>query len=397
LEIRREPSSRPGGGPAFPPRFRLGSLFAAWLLGGGLLALLGVLGPAQAAPAPTMGPQVRIKDLCIVEGARSNQLVGMGLVVGLQGTGDKTDLAQRMMANVADNFGLKIDPKTLKSKNVAAVTVVCELPPFVAPGQTVDVLVSAVGDAKSLQGGVLLQTPLKGADGKVYAVAQGALLLGGFAAGGQAATVSKNVTTTGRIPGGAMVEQAVPMEFAPGGRLALLLRQADFTTAQRVAEAINARYGNIAQALDGGRIEVVPPAPFASSPGPFVAALEGLTLRPDAVARVVVNERTGTVVMGGNVTISPVAVAHGNLTVRVAENPQVVQPNPLGQGQTGVVPRTGVQTQEGAGQVVVLPSSSSVDDLAKALNAVGATPRDLIPILQAMDQAGALHGQLVIQ
>jgi flagellar P-ring protein precursor FlgI len=359
----------------------------------GAAACLWLALPVSAAPS---GPQVRIKDLCVVEGARSNQLVGMGLVVGLQGTGDKTDLAMRMMANVADNFGVKLDSKSIKSKNVAAVTVVCELPPFAAPGQGVDVLVSAVGDAKSLQGGVLLQTPLKGADGRVYAVAQGPLLLGGYAAGGQAGGgVSKNVTTTGRIPGGGMVEQAVPMDYAPGGRIALVLRQADFTTAQRVAEAVNARYGRVAQAVDGGRIEVTPPA--GVSAGAFIAAMEGLTLRPDSVARVVINERTGTVVMGGHVTISPVAVAHGNLTVNVSERPEVVQPNALGAGRTAVVPRTGVQTQEGVGRVITLPATSNVDDLAKALNAVGATPRDLIPILQAIDQAGALHGQLVLQ
>lgn len=359
----------------------------------GILSCLAMLLSAGSASAL----EVRVKDVAVLEGARPNQLVGMGLVVGLQGTGDKGDMAMRMMSNMSSRFGLTIDPKLVKSKNVALVSVTCELPPFVVPGQTLDVLVSAAGDAKSLQGGVLLQTPLKAANGKVYAVAQGSLSLGGFSAGGQGAQVSKNVTTVGRVPGGAIVEQGTESSFVPGGRMSLLLRQPDFTTATRVAKAINKHHGQVARVVDAGRVEVAVPASYGDSPASFVAALEGLTLVPDSVARVVVNERTGTVVMGGNVRIGSAAVAHGNLTVRVSENPQVSQPNPLGQGQTAVVPRTDLQAQEGQGQVVALPESSTVTDLVRALNAVGATPRDLIPILQALDQAGALHGQLIIQ
>ena len=361
-----------------------------------LLALLTLLLLSAAGGGRTEAVEVRIKDLTVLEGARPNQLVGMGLVMGLQGTGDKGDMAMRMMANMSSRFGVTIDPKLVKSKNVAVVTVTCELPPFAVPGQTLDVLVSAAGDAKSLQGGVLLQTPLKGANGRVYAVAQGPLSLGGFSAGGQGAQVSKNVSTVGRVPGGAIVEQGVDSSFTPGGKLVFLLRQPDFTSAQRVASAINRHHGNVARAVDAGRVEVDLP-PGEASPAAFVASLEGLTLAPDTVARVVVNERTGTVVMGGNVRLGTAAVAHGNLTVRVSENPEVSQPNPLAPGRTTTVPRTGIQTQEGQGQVVALPESSTVTDLVKALNAVGATPRDLIPILQALDQAGALHGQLVIQ
>lgn len=343
------------------------------------------------------GVEVRIKDLVDLEGARPNQLVGMGLVVGLSGTGDKGDMAMRMLSNMAMNFGLNVDPKVIKSKNAAVVSVTCELPPFVSPGQTLDVLVSALGDAKSLQGGVLLQTPLKAANGRVYAVAQGPLSIGGFSAAGQGAQMAKNFQTVARIPSGAIVEQGVDSSVASTGRLVLLLRRPDFTTAGRIADAINKKYGAVASAVDAGRVEVQPPAGFQGGMSSFISSIEGLKVAPDALARVVVNERTGTVVMGGQVKLSAAAVAHGNLTVKVSERPEVSQPNPLSGGKTQVLPRTSVNAQEEGGQVVTLPEASTVADLVKALNAVGASPRDLIPILQALDQAGALQGQLVIQ
>ncbi|ACZ19376.1 flagellar P-ring protein [Thermanaerovibrio acidaminovorans DSM 6589] len=344
---------------------------------------------------PVFGVEVRIKDLVDVEGARANQLVGMGLVVGLAGTGDKGDMAMRMLSNMALNFGVNVDPKAVKSKNVAVVSVTCELPPFVSPGQTLDVQVSALGDAKSLQGGMLLQTPLRAANGRVYAVAQGPLSIGGFSAGGQGAQTVRNFQTVARIPGGAIVEQGVDSTLGGGGALALLLRRPDFTTATRIAEAINRKYGGVARAVDAGRVEVS--APGGVGVTSFLASIEGLRVTPDALARVVVNERTGTVVMGGEVKLSTAAVSHGNLTVKVSERPEASQPNPLAGGRTQVLPRTDVSAQEGGGQVVLLPESSSVADLVKALNGVGASPRDLIPILQALDQAGALQGQLVIQ
>lgn len=346
--------------------------------------------------AEELHPDVRVKDLVNVEGVRPNQLIGMGLVVGLQGTGDKGDLALRMMQNMARQFGVAVDTKAIKSKNAAVVTVTCELPAFARPGQTVDVGVSAMGDAKSLQGGVLLQTPLQAADGKVYAVAQGPLLVGGFAAGGQGAQVTKNITTTGRVAGGAIVERDVPMAFAEGGRITLLLRNPDFTTAQRVAEVLNRQYGNIAAPVDATRVAVVVPPAFGTNPTQFLAEVEGLRIRPDTVARVVVNERSGTVVMGGDVRIGSVAVAHGNLTVRVQERQDVSQPQPFSRGETTVTTQTDVSVQEQPGQLLTLPAATSVNDLVESMNGVGASPRDIIAILQAIQQAGALHGELVV-
>jgi flagellar P-ring protein precursor FlgI len=341
---------------------------------------------------------VRVKDIATVEGVRENQLVGMGLVVGLQGTGDKGPMATQMMSNMTQQFGVTMDPKQIKSKNAAVVTVTCQMPPFLSPGQNADVLVSAMGDAKSLEGGVLLQTPLKAANGKVYAVAQGPLTIGGWSQSGAAATTKKNVVTVGRVPSGAIIEQGVDMGYTDNGVINLLLRDSDFTTAQRVASAINQKFGTIAYAPDGGRISVKLPANYANSPAAFIASIEGMTVRPDAVAKVVVNERTGTVVMGGNVRIGNVSVAHGSLTVKVSENPQVSQPNALSGGRTAVTPQTNISADEEQGpQLVELPTTSTVADLANAMNAVGASPRDLLAILQAMDEAGALHGTLVIQ
>ncbi|MDR1885558.1 MAG: flagellar basal body P-ring protein FlgI [Synergistaceae bacterium] len=342
-------------------------------------------------------PMVRLKDLVTVEGVRENQLVGMGLVVGLQGTGDKGRMANQMMSNMTQQFGVTMDPRQLNSRNAAVVTVTCQLSPFIQPGQNADVLVSAIGDAKSLEGGVLLQTPLKAANGRVYAVAQGPLTIGGWSDSGSASTVKKNVVTVGRIPNGAIVEQGVDMAYADSGSLNLLLRQSDFTTASRVAAALNSKFGNVAHAVDARMVSVALPPGYSNSPSAFIASMESLQVRPDAAARVVVNERTGTIVMGGNVTIGNVAVAHGSLTVRVTERPEVSQPGALSGGTTAVAPRSDVYAQENSPQLVELPTTSTVEDLTEAMNAVGASPRDLIAVLQAMDQAGALHGELVIQ
>ncbi|HXK98996.1 MAG TPA: flagellar basal body P-ring protein FlgI [Acetomicrobium sp.] len=349
-----------------------------------------------AAYAQELSPKVRVKDLAVVEGARSNQLTGMGLVVGLPGTGDRTGMATRMIRNMAEQYGLSLGTREIRSRNIAAVSVVCNLPPFTNPGQTVDVLVSTLGDAKSLEGGVLLQTPLKAANGGVYAVAQGPVTVGGFTAEGMAARVSKNVTTTGRIAGGAIVERDVPMGYASDSKLSLLLRQPDFTTAHRLASSINEKFGRIALPIDAGRVEVAFPPAYAQYPASFVASLEQLEIRPDTVARVVINERTGTVVLGGNVKISAVAVSHGNLTVAVAEAPEVVQPEPFAGGSTAIVPRTEVVVEEQRGRVLSMKASASVEDLVDALNSIGATPRDIITILQAINDAGALHGELVV-
>ena len=361
-----------------------------------LALLLFLLLLSSSSHAAATGPQVRLKDLATVSGARSNQLVGMGLVVGLQGTGDRGDLVLRMMKNMIDQFGISMSAGDLKSRNAAVVSVTADLPPFARSGQALDARVSAMGDAKSLEGGVLLQTPLRAANGAVYAAVQGPVLVGGFSARGEAASISKNITTTGRIAGGALVERDVASSFTAGGTLSLLLNQPDFTTARRMAEAINAKFGAVARPEDAGRVEVAIPATYGATPSAFIAELESLSVRPDVTARVVVNERTGTVVMGGNVRIDTVAVAHGNLTVQVVEEPQVSQPQPFGQGQTTVVPRTGVAAQEGGGQLITVPQAGTVDELVTALNGVGASPRDMIAILQAIDRAGALHGELVV-
>ncbi|MDI9369941.1 MAG: flagellar basal body P-ring protein FlgI [Synergistaceae bacterium] len=341
-------------------------------------------------------PDVRIKDLADVEGVRSNQLVGLGLVMGLQGTGDRSAMAVQMIRNMMGQFGITVGDKAVRSRNVAVVTLTAELPAFARPGQTIDVTASAMGDAKSLQGGTLLQTPLKAADGNIYAVAQGPLLVGGFVAEGAGGAMTKNIVTVGRIPGGAIVERDVPTRFTAGRQINLLLRNPDFTTSERMASAINSAFGSIAAPIDAGRVAVSVPPQYEYSPASFVAKLETLSVRPDTAARVAVNERTGTVVMGGDVRIGAVAVAHGSLTVRVTESPEVSQPAPFSRGTTSVQPRTDVDVEEPLGQFIALEATSTVEELVDALNSVGASPRDVIAILQAIKEAGALHGELVV-
>lgn len=359
-------------------------------------ALLFLLALSAAPLGAQVHPAVRIKDLADVEGVRSNQLIGLGIVTGLQGTGDKGAMATQMLRNLMSQFGVTVDDRAVKSKNAAVVNITADLPAFARPGQRIDVTVSAMGDAKSLQGGSLIQTPLKAADGAVYAVAQGPVVVGGFSAGGQGATAAKNIVTVGRVPGGAIVERDVESDFTAGRQISLLLRNPDFTTSDRMARAVNDVFGAVAAAVNGGRVTVNIPPAYAHSPAAFIARLEGITLRPDSTARVVVNERTGTVVMGGDVKISAVAVAHGSLTVQVAESPVVSQPQPFSGGQTAVVPRTGVDVQESSAQLIALNATSTVKQLVDALNSVGASPRDIIAILQAVKEAGALHGELVV-
>ncbi len=361
-----------------------------------LAALAVVATLAVGTALGNVNPQVRIKDLADVDGVRSNQLSGVGVVMGLQGTGDKSNMSIQALRNLMRRFGVTLSEKDVKSKNVAVVAVTATLPPFVRSGQTVDVTVSAIGDAKSLQGGVLLQTPLQAANGAVYAVAQGPLLVGGFSAGGGGSNVTKNVVTVGQIGGGAIVERDVPTDFSFGGQMSLLLRNPDFTTARRMAEAINSRFGNIATPLDAGRVAVQLPGAYSSAPSAFIADMENMRITPDVQARVVVNERTGTVVMGGNVQISSVAVAHGDLTVRIDQDKQVSQPNPFAGGTTTPYTNTQVQVDEQRGSFIKMDATTTVDQLVDAINSVGASPRDVIGILQAIDRAGALHGELVI-
>ncbi|RUM88514.1 MAG: flagellar biosynthesis protein FlgA [Thermodesulfatator sp.] len=341
----------------------------------------------------------RLKDLVTVEGVRANQLIGYGLVVGLKGTGDgdQTKFTVQSVVNMLQRFGIRVPRAQVKLKNVAAVMVTAELPPFVKPGQRIDVLVSSIGDAKSLQGGTLLLTPLQGPDGKVYALAQGPVSIGGFGAAGAGATLQVNHPTAGRVPGGAVVERAVPVDLNGRDHLLLSFRETDFTTVTRAVEAINAAlHGPYAQALDGRTLKLVVPARYRGRTVELLARVGDLEIEPDVPARVVIDERTGTVVMGENVRISRVAVAHGNLSVEIVERPQVVQPQPFARGRTVVVPRTQIKAKAEKARVVVLEEGASIGELVRALNAVGATPRDLIAVLQAIKAAGALQAELVI-
>ncbi|HDQ93492.1 MAG TPA: flagellar basal body P-ring protein FlgI [Synergistetes bacterium] len=361
-----------------------------------LLILTALLAAGTVPAAGQVHPEVRLKDLGRFEGVRPNQLVGMGLVTGLQGTGDKGELVAAMMGNMVENFGITMNRKDLKSKNSAVVTITCELPPFVRSGETIDVTISTVGDAKSLEGGVLLQTPLKAANGSVYAVAQGPVSIGGFSASAAGSSLSKNVSATGRIPNGAIVERETSWGAGSDGRIRFFLKRPDFTTADRVAAIINRNYGSVAAVTDAGCVEIAIPHSFRGNPSGFIASSELLRVRPDSVARVVVNERTGTVSIGGDVRISEVAVAHGNLTVSIGIDSTVSQPKPLSLGETKVIEAATITADEDRGSMALINTTTTVDDVVKSLNALGATPRDIITILQAIDRAGALQGELVI-
>lgn len=354
---------------------------------------------AADASGPALGqvhPEVRLKDLGRFEGVRPNQLVGMGLVMGLQGTGDKGELVIAMLGNMVENFGISMSRNDLKSKNAAVVTITCELPAFARNGEQIDVTVSAMGDAKSLEGGVLLQTPLKAANGSVYAVAQGAVSIGGFSAGGAGSSLAKNVSTTGLIPNGAIVERETSWDGGNGSQIRFFLKRPDFTTADRVANILNQSYGSIATVSDAGCIDISIPAQFRGKASAFIASSESLRVRPDALARIVVNERTGTVTIGGDVRISEVVVAHGNLTVSVGVDKFVSQPAPLSPGETTVIETATITAEEEKGSLALLETTTTVDDVVKSLNALGATPRDIITILQAIDKAGALQGELIV-
>ncbi|MBR0257503.1 MAG: flagellar basal body P-ring protein FlgI, partial [Synergistaceae bacterium] len=312
-----------------------------------------------------VNPRVRIKDITDVEGARSNQLTGIGLVTGLNGTGDNSPMAVQMMRNVMRNFGVTLDARSVRTRNIAVVALTANLPPYARPGQGIDVNVSTMGNASSLSGGMLMQSPLRAADGKVYAVAQGPVIVGGSSAQGAAATRTQNIPTTGRIPGGAIVEREVPNDFSMGGQVALLLREPDFNTAQRIADAINRMYGVVAYAVDAGRVEINLPGPYIQAPAAFLANMGGIEIEPDTTAKVAVNERTGTVVMGGNVKISAVGVAHGNLVVTVGESPTVVQPESFSGGVTAVVPRTDITADEDGGAMIAMPATTTVRDMVR--------------------------------
>lgn len=341
----------------------------------------------------------RLKDLVSIAGVRSNQLVGYGLVVGLDGTGDKTSFTSQTFRNMLNNFGLVLPPGTdPKSKNIAAVAIHADLPPFSKPGQTIDITVSALGNAKSLRGGTLLMSTLKGADGQVYAVAQGNLVVSGFGIqGADGSRLSLNVPSVGRIPNGATVERSVPNAFSQGDSMVLNLNYPDFTTARRVSEQINGLLGEgVASALDATSIRVRAPRD-PSQRVSFVSVLENLEVTPAReVAKVIINSRTGTIIIGQDVRVSPVAITHGGLTVAITEAQDVNQPGALGQGETIVTPRTGIEVDQDSGHMFEFSPGTNLQDIVEAVNQVGAAPGDLMAILEALKQTGALKAELIV-
>lgn len=350
---------------------------------------------------PHTASATRIKDIAAFDGVRDNQLIGYGLVVGLNGSGDsdQTKFPVQTLTNLLERSGVTIRRSDITVKNLAAVMVTATLPPMSKQGTRIDVLVSSMGDAKSLAGGTLLMTPLKGADGQVYAVAQGAVSTSSFSYGGQAASTQKNHPTAGLVPEGALVERELPYALADRSQLRLNLNQPDFTTASRMAAAINKSFqAPVAVCSDPGSVLLTLPDKYQGNTVEFAAVLESLEVQPDMPAKVVLNERTGTIVIGSAVRISTVAVAHGNLTLTIKETPQVSQPEPFSRrGDTVVVPRTSIKVnEEKGGGLSVLKEGASIGDVVKALNAIGVTPRDLIGIMQAIKAAGALQGELSI-
>nr|WP_205853350.1 flagellar basal body P-ring protein FlgI [Zhengella mangrovi] len=354
---------------------------------------LAAVGPVSAA---------RVKDIAALHSARDNQLIGYGLVVGLQGTGDSmrnSPFTEQSMRSMLSNLGIATENGATRAKNVAAVIVTANLPPFVRSGARIDVTVSSLGDASSLAGGSLVMTPLRGADGEIYAAAQGQLIISGFAAQGVAEQVSQGVPTTGRVPNGAIVEREIPVRFSDENSLTLMLRNPDFSTAVEMTDVINAfaknRYGvKVAKEMDSRTVILT--RPKKTSTARFVAEIENLQVHPDTPARVVIDERTGTIVIGRDVTISQVAVSHGTLSVTVTELPQIIQPNPFSKGETAVQPSTAVSATQ-PDSVVAIVNGVSLQAVANGLNQLGVKPTDTIAILQAIKSAGALQADLVLQ
>ncbi len=357
-----------------------------------LLALIGT---------PSGRAATRLKELVALEGMRDNQLIGYGLVVGLAGTGDRkqTILSAQSLANMLERMGVSIPPQAITVKNTAAVMVTATLPPFAQPGSHIDATTAAIGDAQNLQGGLLLLTGLRGADGHVYAVVQGPVVTGGFVAGNGGNNQTVNHPTVGRVPGGAIVERPAP-SVNPSGRVRLQLRYADFTTSARIAEAVNRKFSvngtPVAHADNSALVSVAIPPDYAQRSIEFLSELEKVPVDADRPARVVVNERTGTIVMGGDVHISPVAIMHGNLTVEIQTTFAVSQPAPLGTGTTEVVPQVGVGAKEEKARNLILKQGATIEELVRALSSIGSTPRDIISILQNLKAAGALEATLEV-
>jgi flagellar P-ring protein precursor FlgI len=367
------------------------------------LRLLALCCLALSLLAGTAAQAMRIKEVASVEGVRSNQLTGFGLVVGLDGTGDQTTqmpYTTQGLSNYLQQMGITLTSTTLaqlQMKNVAAVLVTAQLPPFARPGQALDVNVSSVGNAKSLKGGTLIATPLKGADGEIYALAQGNLIVAGAGAAAGGSKVTVNHLSAGRIPDGAQVERVVPTALQEGPNINLSLNATDFQTARKVAQAINQQFGaGVAQALDGRTVQVKAP----TSPNDrvsFLAELEELPVQSTApAAKVIINARTGSIVLNQAVSLGACAIAHGNLSISISSTPVVSQPNPLSGGQTVVTEKSNIEIKQDAGKLIQLPAAAQLTDVVKALNALGATPQDLLAILQAIKSAGALNAELEV-
>lgn len=365
-----------------------------------LLPTAAIIALLCSAWLPSTAEAARIEELADVRGVRPNQLIGYGLVVGLAGTGDRGQarFTVQSTASMLRRLGATIDPKAIQTKNAAAVVVTATLPAYGSPGSRIDVTVSSLGNAKSLQGGMLLQTPLYGADRAVYAVAQGPLLIGGFAAGGRGGSVQQNHTTVGRVPHGGIIEREAPTPKLAKDHLLLQLRSPSFVTAQRIAAAIVERYGEgSAAAVSGGAVRINVTAAAGKDPVALLAEIQLIDVEPDAPVRVVIDERTGTVVLGAGVRISEVAIAQGGLTVEVQRRQFVSQPQPLAEGETQVVEDEEVRVTMEEGALMRVPASASLSDVVEALNALGATPRNLIAIFQALRAAGALQAEIEVQ
>ena len=367
------------------------------------MKLTGILLTILLATSPAAWASARLKDLVTIEGVRGNPLVGYGLVVGLNGTGDKrqTVFSAQSLTNLLTRMGVSVSPSAMLVRNMASVLVTADLPAFAQPGARIDITVAAIGDASNLQGGLLILTSLRGSDGQTYAVAQGSVVTGGFSAGKGGSTQTTNHPTAGRVPEGATVERIAP-SVAPGDHIKLQLRQADFTTAMRISQAINHRFPATSDGLpvanpdNPGLVVVNTPALYHSRTVELLSEIENLSVDADTPARIIVNERTGTIVMGKDVRILPVSILHGSLTVEVKTSLLVSQPEPLSQGKTTVVPDVAVTAKEEKARNLVLPQGATVEELVRGLMTIGSTPRDIIAILQSLRAAGALQAELEV-
>ena len=366
-----------------------------------LVVVLALLLSPALLPGGAARAGIRIKDIVDVENVRSNQLVGYGLVVGLAGTGDRirnSPFTEESMQAMLERMGVSVRGAQMRTQNVAAVSIAATMPPYARAGSQIDVTVSALGDATSLQGGMLLVSSLRALDGEIYAVAQGSVAVFGFRAQGAGASLSRGVATSARIAGGAIIEREVPFVFKSAKSIKLALKNPDFTTARHIAAAINGQYAATAEVLDPATVEIAVRGGFDGALVDLVANIENLEVSVDQPARIVINEATGTVVMSSDVRISPVAVAQGGLTISVTETPEASQPAPLSDGKTVVLPRTNINIDDGSGKSLgVLSSGASLRTLVSGLNAMGVSPRDLITILQAIRTAGALQAEIEVQ